>query len=117
MSAVLRTQHGLAKLVVFVPESAKETVKNALFAAGAGQQGAYQCCAWECLGVGQFLPNTGAVPAIGAVDQLTQVPEWRIEMLVSVDRWPAIKAALISAHPYESPAYELWPLLDSGASD
>ena len=40
------------KLVVFVPDEAKESLKEALFAEGAGAQGAYSHCSWECLGVG-----------------------------------------------------------------
>jgi len=45
------------KLIVFVPEAAKESLKSALFQAGAGSLGAYSHCAWECLGTGQFLPG------------------------------------------------------------
>ena len=46
------------KLVVFVPDEAKQPLKEALFAEGAGAHGAYSHCSWECLGVGQFLPAT-----------------------------------------------------------
>ena len=45
------------KLIVFIPENAKERVKDALFEAGAGRLGAYSRCSWECLGVGQFCRN------------------------------------------------------------
>lgn len=103
------------QLVVFVPESARESVKDALFSAGAGQQGHYSHCAWETQGVGQFRPNAQATPAVGAVDALSQVVEWRIECLVSAERWPLVRAALIESHPYESPAFSLIALSDSGA--
>lgn len=53
------------KLIVFIPENAKERVKDALFEAGAGRLGAYSRCSWECLGVGQFLPQPTANPHIG----------------------------------------------------
>jgi hypothetical protein len=114
---VVHTIAAMYKLITFVPENAKEELKEALFAAGAGGQGAYQHCAWECLGTGQFLPLAGADPAIGSVGVLERVSEWRIEMLVPASRWPDVKAALYQTHPYESPAFDLIALADSGADD
>lgn len=114
---MVHTNAAIYKLIVFVPDDAKEGVKNALFAAGAGGQGAYQRCAWESLGTGQFLPSDGANPTLGSVGTLEQVSEWRIEMLVPASRWPDVKAALYQAHPYESPAFDLIALIDSGAAD
>ena len=105
------------KCVVYIPTAAKEAVKEALFAAGAGSQGAYLRCAWECPGVGQFMPVAGATPAIGELDQLERVEEWRVEVLLSGAVWPQVKTALLATHPYESPAYELIELAASGASD
>lgn len=114
---MVHTNTAMYKLIIFVPEEAKEHVKQALFAAGAGGQGTYQHCAWECLGTGQFLPLDGAEPAIGSVGVLERVSEWRIEMLVPASRWPEVKVALFQAHPYESPAFDLIALADSGADD
>lgn len=95
------------KLCVYVPEDAAEAVKEALFAAGAGIQGCYRRCAFTCAGEGQFEPLPGSHPAIGAVGGLERVAEQRIEMLVAKDRAAAVCAALLAAHPYEEPAYDL----------
>lgn len=95
------------KLIVFIPDDAKEHVKNALFDAGAGSLGAYSHCSWECLGTGQFLPNESANPHIGAVGSIERVPEWRVEMLVSDNLISPVKDALYSSHPYEEPAFDL----------
>ncbi len=95
------------KLIVFVPEAAKESLKSALFQAGAGSLGAYSHCAWECLGTGQFLPGDAANPQIGTKGSIASVPEWRVEMLVPDDGLEAVKHALYRAHPSEEPAFDL----------
>lgn len=47
------------KWVVFVPAADAETVRSALFAAGAGHIGDYSHCSWSVAGTGQFLPLEG----------------------------------------------------------
>lgn len=95
------------KLIVFVPESHRDVVKAALFEQGAGKQGNYEHCCWEQLGTGQFKPLSGATPFIGSLQQIEQVPEYRIEMLCEEAVLPAVIAALKAAHPYEEPAYDV----------
>ncbi|MEY4588755.1 MAG: hypothetical protein RL497_831 [Pseudomonadota bacterium] len=99
------------KLSFYVPADYLEPVKAAVFAAGAGCFGNYQLCAWQTLGQGQFMPLPGARPHTGVVGELTCVPEYRVEMLCFQSQAAAVEAALLGAHPYESPAYEfalLW---------
>ncbi|RZA08253.1 MAG: NGG1p interacting factor NIF3, partial [Proteobacteria bacterium] len=60
----------MISLVVYVPESHRDEVKKAMFAAGAGKLGNYDQCCWQTLGEGQFRPTEGANPAIGAVGKL-----------------------------------------------
>lgn len=100
------------KLAFFVPGSHLEGVKNAVFAAGAGRIGAYEQCCWQTLGQGQFLPMEGSQPFIGEAGKVEQVAEWKVEMVVADDLLNAVVAALKSAHPYETPAFEVWALLD-----
>lgn len=100
------------KLVIFVPDQAKEPLKEALFAAGAGALGAYSYCSWECLGVGQFLPGDSSNPHIGSVGMIEQVEEWRVEMLVPDTVLEPVKNALYAVHPYEEPAFDLVRLED-----
>lgn len=66
------------KLIFFVPETHKERVKQAVFAAGAGRFDGYDCCSWETLGNGQFRPLEGSQPFIGAQGQIEQVSEYRV---------------------------------------
>jgi structural hemagglutinin/hemolysin toxin protein RtxA len=96
------------KLVFYVPESHKEAVKQAVFAAGAGQYQSYDSCSWETLGTGQFKPLSGSQPFVGEQDKVERVLEYRVETICSDDKVKAVLAALVKAHPYETPAYEVW---------
>ncbi len=104
------------KLVVYVPETHKQAVKEALFAAGAGEQGVYDMCAFEVLGGGQFRPSGAANPHIGQANRLSQIAEYRVEMLVPLERLGQVIAALRAAHPYEEPAFDILPRLDPAIS-
>ena len=99
------------KLVFFVPESHKEKVKCALFQAGAGKLGCYDQCSWEMLGQGQFQPLAGAQPHLGGVGELEIVAEYRVEMVVDDALITTVIDVLREAHPYEEPAFDLWPLI------
>ena len=98
------------KLVSFVPESAVEKVSAALSAAGAGQLGEYERCAWTAVGTGTFVPGPRAVPAVGQAGEREAVEERRVEMVVPRQRRGEALAALRSAHPYEEPPVDLYEL-------
>lgn len=98
----------LLKLVFFVPESHKDTVKQAIFDAGAGRYDGYDCCSWESQGQGQFRPLDGSDPFIGKQGEVERVAEFRVETVCPESGIKSILRALISAHPYETPAYEVW---------
>jgi hypothetical protein len=100
------------KLVVFVPPEALEAVRDALFAAGAGRIGDYERCSWSTEGTGTFLPREGAAPAIGQVGREERVPELRLETVYPESAHGAVVAALRDAHPYEEPAFDVYPLLE-----
>ena len=96
------------QLCFYVPESHAESVKTALFAAGAGRIGDYDCCAWQTLGTGQFRPADGSQPYVGRVGELERVPEYRVEMVCSDAAVDAAVEALRRSHPYEEPAFHYW---------
>jgi hypothetical protein len=98
------------KLVVFVPLEALDTVRDALFSAGAGRIGEYKRCSWYTEGTGTFLAGEGATPAVGERGQEERVPELRLETVYPLDRQNEVVAALRSAHPYEEPAFDLYEL-------
>ena len=100
------------KLAFFVPASHVEVVKAAVFAAGGGRIGAYDHCAWQTLGQGQFRPLDGSQPYLGQTGQVEVVEEWKVELVVADELIAQVVAALKASHPYETPAYEVWRLVD-----
>ena len=100
------------KLSFFVPDSHVEVVKSAVFGAGGGRIGAYDHCAWQVLGQGQFRPLEGSQPFLGEAGQVEQVEEWKVELVVADKLIRSVVAALKDSHPYETPAYEVWRLED-----
>ena len=100
------------KLVFFVPASHLDSVKDAVFAAGAGRQGNYEHCCWQSLGSGQFRPLAGSKPYIGNTDELETVLEYRVETLCEDALLVAVIHALRAAHPYEEPAFDVFALSD-----
>lgn len=100
------------KLCFYVPESHLETVKDAVFAAGGGRVGDYDHCCWQVLGQGQFRPLAGSNPTLGQQDVLEQVAEWKVELVVRDELIHDVMAALKRAHPYETPAFDVWRLSD-----
>jgi hypothetical protein len=99
------------KLVVFVPREALDPVRDALFAAGAGRIGDYERCSWYAAGTGTFLGGEETDPTIGERGREQRVSELRLETVYPEEREAEVVAALRAAHPYEEPAFDLYPLL------
>ena len=100
------------KICVYVPEKHVETVKQALFDAGAGRIGNYDSCCWQTDGIGQFRPLEGSSPSIGTQNVVEHVPEVKIELVCEDDLIEAAVRAMRESHPYEEPAFDVWPLAE-----
>ncbi|MCZ7587127.1 MAG: Nif3-like dinuclear metal center hexameric protein [Deltaproteobacteria bacterium] len=98
------------KVAVFTPEEALFNVAEAMFAAGGGVIGEYTKCSFRTPGTGTFLPSENADPYSGKIGELANEAEFRLEVLVPGASRDAVVAAMISAHPYEEPAYDVYPL-------
>ena len=99
------------KIVVFVPETHTDVVRNAISDTGAGVIGNYSHCSFSSRGTGRFKPLEGAHPAIGIVDKLEEVEEERIEFICPKDRAKEVVSAIKQVHPYEEVALDIYPLL------
>lgn len=106
----------LDKLVVFVPEQDAEDLLDALAAAGAGTIGEYDRCAWSTTGVGTFRPTDRANPTLGVVGEVARVTETRLEVALPRASREQVVRALLAAHPYEEPAYDVVELASTPGS-
>lgn len=106
----------LSKLVVYIPENAAEAVRNAMFEAGAGHIGDYSECSFSALGSGTFMGGEGANPAIGKVGRRHTESEARVETIVPNAQLTSVIEAMISAHPYEEVAYDLFKMVNTNSN-
>lgn len=111
----------LIKIVTFVPDNSVENVRLALAAEGVGSgitdgenSDKYSECFYQTSGEGMFKALEGANPAAGNIGELTRVPEIRLESIVPERYLGRAVKALHKAHPYEEPAYDLIPLMNTG---
>lgn len=105
------------KIMVFVPSDAAAPVRAAMAEAGAGAIGDYDHCSFSSSGQGRFRPLDGANPTIGTVGDIAVVDEDRVEVIAPRRLRSAVLAAMIAAHPYEEPAYDVFELADPGLAE
>jgi dinuclear metal center YbgI/SA1388 family protein len=111
---ILKSKHQtLSKLTVFVPSVNKESLLNALHAAGAGKIGNYDHCSFQTEGTGTFRPNDQANPTIGTSGKDQTVEETRIEVIIPKHLTQKVLDAMKDSHPYEEVAYYLQELMNS----
>jgi dinuclear metal center YbgI/SA1388 family protein len=103
-------QKALLKLAVFVPEAYAEAVRHALFEAGAGHIGNYDSCSFNLSGEGTFRAGENTRPFCGRPGEIHRETEVRVETVLPAFRKNAVLRALLAVHPYEEPAYDVYPL-------
>ncbi len=108
---ILKPTKGLLrKLVTFCPQNETEEVRNAIFEAGAGVIGKYDCCSFNIEGKGSFRGGDDTNQFVGVKGELHFEPEMRIETILPYYLVPKVVSAMIEAHPYEEVAYDVYPL-------
>ncbi len=100
----------LKKLVTFCPGDHAEKVRSAIFSAGAGHIGEYDCCSYNLEGTGSFRAGENADPFVGDKGQIHYEPELRIETILPAWLEKSVINSMISAHPYEEVAYDVYQL-------
>ncbi len=110
------TSSALDKLTALVPVGDAPALRAALAAAGAGRIGDYDQASFSVAGQGRFRPLPGAHPRIGEVGTAETVEEERVEVVLERRDRTAVVRALLAAHPYEEPAYDVVELADPGTS-
>lgn len=98
------------KIVVFVPESHADLVREVIGKTGAGKIGNYIFCSFSSKGIGRFKPEQGAHPAIGKIGELESVQEERIEVVCNKNILKDVIDAIKKVHPYEEVAFDVYSL-------
>lgn len=96
------------KIVTFVTGDDTDDVVESMAAAGAGRIGNYDTCSYRLQGHGSFRAGEGTDPVTGRRGTLNLEPETRIEMVAPAWAKDRVLAALVAAHPYEEPAYDVY---------
>jgi dinuclear metal center YbgI/SA1388 family protein len=100
------------KIAVFVPPADRDKLLHAMSEAGAGVIGDYTLCSFSTPGTGTFMSMEGTSPTIGESGLLEEVEEIRMEMVVPKEKLEAVVAAMITTHPYEEVAYDVYPMAE-----
>lgn len=97
----------LYKLIVFAPKASKQAILHAIGDAGAGNIGHYSHCAFYSDGSGTFKAGKNASPFVGEQNKQHVEAEVRLEVIVPEERMNQVRQAMLDAHPYEEPAYDI----------
>lgn len=101
-------------IVMKVPESHAEEVRDVLGKAGAGRVGNYSYCSFSVKGVGRFKPEAGANPFLGQEGVSETVAEEKIETICHMEKLEGVLKAIKKAHPYEETVIEIYPIYQVG---
>ncbi len=113
VSILSQREQTLRKIFTFVPAEHADKVRNAMFAAGAGQIGRYSECSFNTSGTGTFKAGEGADPFVGKIDERHHEQEIRVEAIFPSHSQSAVVNALLRAHPYEEVAYDVVQLVNT----
>ena len=100
----------LLKLVTYIPEDHIDSVRNAVFEAGAGVIGNYDSCGFVTMGSGTFRGNDSTNPFVGEKGKLHVEKEIRFETVLLSHLKGKVIRALLNSHPYEEVAYDIYNL-------
>jgi len=100
----------LKKLVTFCPLNHAAALQQAIFKAGAGRIGNYSDCGFTTSGKGSFKAQDGSDPFVGEHGKLHEEDEIRIETIVPDYLLRKVVSDMVSAHPYEEVAYDVYPV-------
>jgi dinuclear metal center YbgI/SA1388 family protein len=101
------------KLVVYVPVANEQDVLTSFYKTKAGDIGSYSCCSFRSKGKGTFKPGPLSKPFVGKIGQVSHTDEVRIETVVRENDLIGVIDQLRKNHPYETMAYDVYPLLTS----
>lgn len=99
-------------IVITVPETHADAIREALGRTEAGKIGNYSHCSYSVKGIGRFMPNEGANPFLGKDGIVEEVIEERIETVCSYEVLENVVNEVKKAHPYEQPGIDIYPVYE-----
>lgn len=103
-------KHTIKKLTTYVPVAEAETLRTALFNAGAGQIGNYKNCSFNVNGIGTYNATEKANPVIGVIGQNHSEVETQLNVTYAKHVEKSVLKALFETHSYDEVAYEVTTL-------
>ena len=99
------------KIIVTIPVTNINEVRNVICSEGAGVIGNYTYCTTSTKCIGTFIPTENANPYIGTQNKLEFVEEEKLEVICNIDIIKKVLKKLREVHPYEEPAIDIIPLI------
>ncbi|HZW63943.1 MAG TPA: Nif3-like dinuclear metal center hexameric protein [Flavobacteriaceae bacterium] len=104
---LLPKNNTLKKLTTYVPTQEAESLRNALFLAGAGHIGNYSHCSFNVNGTGTFMGNEISNPTKGEKNKMHFENETKITVIFEAHKEASVLQSLFKNHSYEEVAYEI----------
>ena len=102
------------KLEIFIPKTHFKQLQKALADVDAGHIGNYDCCLSYSEVTGTWRPLEGTHPYLGSDNEISEEPEYKVEVCCKIENLAETKTAIKAVHPYEEPVINVIPLLDTG---
>jgi dinuclear metal center YbgI/SA1388 family protein len=97
----------LKKIFTYAPANEVNHILQAIYKTGAGTVGNYGSCSFCINGSGSFMPLTHANPTVGNIGELWKGEEVKMEVIFPAWLESQVLKALLTAHSYETVAYEI----------
>lgn len=101
-------------IVITVPETHADAIRDTIARAGAGKIGDYSFCSYSVKGIGRFMPNPGSTPYLGKTGVLEELLEERIETVCECSILEHVLEELKKVHPYEEAVIDIFPIYEIG---
>jgi len=101
-------------IVITVPETHADAVREAMGKAGAGKVGNYSFCSYSVKGIGRFMPNENSTPYIGKQGIIEEIVEERIETVCNRSVLEYVIEEIKKVHPYEETVIDIYPVYEIG---
>lgn len=100
----------LQKLVLYVPSTHYEQVRDKLIEVNTCTIGNYVGCTFGTKGKGTFIPLEGSNPYLGETNTLEVVDEVKLECMIYPSELKSLMDEIKKVHPYEEIAYDVFDL-------